>query len=67
MLRSDAPFSMEARTEPWAVLLLAIADGSRSAMECLADLKSQGALPESVPPNDFARAVAVLVSGEPVK
>jgi SAM-dependent methyltransferase len=63
LLSVTKPFSMEARTEPWAPHLLAYSDGSRTVAENLELLIQQGVLPEGLPPEEFARAVAVFVSG----
>jgi SAM-dependent methyltransferase len=63
LLSVSDPFTMEARTEPWATHLLAYSDGTRTVAETFGLLIQQGVLPESLPPEDFARAVAVFVSG----
>jgi len=63
MLRASVPFSMEARTDPWAPFLMAQCDGSKTVAEYFEDLKTQEAVPADAPPEEFARALAVLVSG----
>jgi hypothetical protein len=63
ILRASRPFSMEARTDPWAPFLMALADGGRTLAEYLEELKRQGAVPQEVPPHDFARAAGSLISG----
>lgn len=63
LLSVTTPFSMEARTEPWAPHLLAYSDGSRTVRQNLGLMIEHGVLPEGLPPEDFARAVAVFVSG----
>jgi SAM-dependent methyltransferase len=63
ILRASRPFSMEARTDPWAPFLIALADGARTLREYLDELKQQGAVPPDVPPHDFARAAGSLISG----
>jgi hypothetical protein len=63
MLQSKYPFSMEARTDPWAPYLMAICDGTRTLGQYLEELKQAQAVAPDAPPEEFARAVAVLVSG----
>jgi carbamoyltransferase len=63
VLQSAHPFSMEARTDPWAPYLIALCDGKRTVLEHLDDLKQAGAIAPDAPPTEFARAVAVLISG----
>jgi hypothetical protein len=63
ILQSAYPFSMEARTDPWAPYLIALCDGNRTVAEYLDDLKQAGAVAPDAPPEEFARAVAVLISG----
>lgn len=63
MLRSSFPFSMEARTDPWAPYLMAHCDGSQTVAECFELLKDREAIPAEAPPAEFARALAVLISG----
>jgi carbamoyltransferase len=63
MLVTPYPFSMEARTDPWAPHLMALCDGSKNARELFAELKTQGVLPEAAPDEEFARAIAILTSG----
>jgi hypothetical protein len=63
VLQSQYPFSMEARTDPWAPYLMAISDGTRTLGQYFEDLKQAEAVTPDAPPEEFARAVAVLVSG----
>jgi SAM-dependent methyltransferase len=63
MLVTPYPFSMEARTDPWAPHLMALCDGSKNARELFAELKRHGVLPEAAPDEEFARAIAILASG----
>jgi methylase of polypeptide subunit release factors len=63
VLLSSCPFSMEARTDAWVPYLLGIADGSRSLSEYMRELQQAEAIGPDAPPDEFARAVAVLVSG----
>jgi SAM-dependent methyltransferase len=62
-LLTPYPFSMEAKTDPWAPFLMALCDGERTARELLVDLKQQGAIPSDATEEEFARAISVLVSG----
>lgn len=63
MLVTPYPFWMEARTDPWAPHLIATCDGKMNALEIFAELKAAGVLPETAPDEEFARAIAILVSG----
>jgi SAM-dependent methyltransferase len=63
VLSVSTPFSMEARTEPWAAHLLAFSDGTRTVRENLELMLQQEILPQGVPPEEFAQAVSVLISG----
>jgi methylase of polypeptide subunit release factors len=62
-LQTSYPFAMDATTDAWAPFLVGVCDGSRTLREHFEDLKSQGALPATAVADEFARAVAVLVSG----
>jgi hypothetical protein len=62
-LLTPYPFSMEAKTDPWAPFLMALCDGKRTARELLVDLKQEGAIPNDATEEEFARAISVLVSG----
>ncbi|MGH9593488.1 MAG: methyltransferase [Bryobacteraceae bacterium] len=62
-LEIDHPFSMSLRGQAWTTHLLACADGSRTAVELLEKLKTDGALHPDTPPLEFVRMLAVLVSG----
>jgi hypothetical protein len=62
-LEIDHPFSMSLRGQPWTTHLLATADGSRTTLELLEQLKADGALHPATPPLEFVRMLAVLVSG----
>ena len=57
------PFSMEARTDPWAPYLMAACDSKKTAREFFTQLKQEGVLPEAAPDEEFARAIAILASG----
>jgi SAM-dependent methyltransferase len=63
LLRVERPFSMEARTDAWAALLLSLADGNRTLSDCLRALQEQGALAPETPAPEFARAAGDLISG----
>jgi methylase of polypeptide subunit release factors len=63
VLRAAAPFSMEARTEPWAPYMMAFCDGSRTVQQHLEELKAHEIIPAGTTPDEFARAVGVLISG----
>jgi hypothetical protein len=63
VLSVSKPFSMEARTEPWAAHLLAFSDGTRSVRENLELMIQQEILPAGVAQEEFAQAVSALVSG----
>ena len=63
ILRTDRPFSMEAHTDEWAAFLVSLCDGQSTLQQHFEELKSQGALPAEGRADEFARAVAVLISG----
>ena len=63
MLVTPYPFSMEARTDPWAPYLMAACNGTKTGRDLFAELKEQGVLPEAAPDEEFARAIAILASG----
>jgi len=63
MLRTTYPFSMDSRTDPWAPYLMAQCDGSKTTAEYFEDLKAQEVIPSDAAPEEFARALAVLISG----
>ncbi len=62
-LEIDHPFSMSLRGQAWTAHVLATADGSRTTLELLEKLKSDGAVHPDTPPLEFVRMLAVLVSG----
>ncbi len=62
-LEIDYPFRMETRAQAWTAHLLAVADGSLSGAELLEKLKTGGALHPETPPAEYARMLALLVSG----
>jgi methylase of polypeptide subunit release factors len=63
MLVTPYPFSMEARTDPWAPYLMAACNGTKTGRDLFAELKQEGVLPEAAPDEEFARAIAILASG----
>jgi hypothetical protein len=62
-LQASYPFSMDARTDAWAPFLVGMCDGTKTLHEYFQCLKDQQVFPEQADPAEFARAVAVLVSG----
>jgi SAM-dependent methyltransferase len=62
-LQTSHPFSMDARTDAWGPYLIGICDGAKTLRQCFQELKEQEVFPEQADPAEFARAVAVLVSG----
>jgi hypothetical protein len=63
VLLASTPFSMEARTDPWAPYLVGIVDGSKTVAEYLTALKEAGAVAPDADPAEFVQAVSILVSG----
>jgi SAM-dependent methyltransferase len=59
----DHPFRMEIRAQAWTAHLLALADGTLTGAELLEKLKAGGALRPETPPAEYARMLAMLVSG----
>jgi SAM-dependent methyltransferase len=62
-LETDYPFRMEIRAQAWTAHLLAIADGALTGAELLEKLKADGSLHPETPPVEYARMLALLVSG----
>jgi SAM-dependent methyltransferase len=62
-LQTSYPFAMEARTDAWSAFLVAICDGTKTLREYFHELKDRQVFPPTADPAEFARAVAVLVSG----
>ena len=62
-LLTKYPFSMEARTDPWAPYLIAACENGKTARELFEQLKQEGVLPSAAPDEEFARAIAILASG----
>jgi methylase of polypeptide subunit release factors len=62
-LETEYPFSMEMRAQAWTAHLLTCADGSLTSAKLLEKLKADGALHPDTPAAEFARMLAVLVSG----
>ena len=61
-LATDYPFPAESGIEPWTALLLTRANGSRTVAELLAGLQREGAVSPQMPPSEFGRSVAELIS-----
>jgi SAM-dependent methyltransferase len=57
------PFDMELSAQAWAGYLMQRADGSLSGAELLEALKHDGAIAPETPPQEFAKMLALLVSG----
>ena len=62
-LQTDYPFDTEMQAQAWTAHLLASADGSATAAELLEKLKAVGSLSAATPPPEYARFLALLVSG----
>lgn len=62
-LQIDHPFRMETGAQAWTAHMLALADGSLTGAELLEKLKADGALHPDAPPLEYARILALLVSG----
>lgn len=63
LLETDYPFNSELPAQAWTAHLFTRADGSRTTVELLDQLKADGALHPDTPPNAFAEMLATLVSG----
>jgi hypothetical protein len=62
-IQTTHPFNMDLDCDPWAAHLLACADGSQTTVQLLERLKQDGAMRADTPPLEFARLVAMLISG----
>jgi SAM-dependent methyltransferase len=63
ILQTDAPFSMECRTQPWMAYLLSKCDGTKTGLDLLRDLIAEEIVYAGTEPNDFAEALTMLISG----
>ena len=61
-LRTEWPFSMECDAHPWMANLIALCDGRATGRDQLRVLVENEVVP-AIPEEEFARAVATLVSG----
>jgi methylase of polypeptide subunit release factors len=61
-LRTEWPFSMECDAHPWMANLIALCDGRATGRDQLRVLVENEVVP-AIPEEEFARAVAALVSG----
>lgn len=62
-LSTDHPFPMESKTQPAIAQMLPRCDGSRTALELLDELKSEGLLHPDTPPGAFAELLKTMISG----
>lgn len=62
VLQITSPFAMEARSDPWIPYLMNFCNGEITVAEHFDRLKTEGVVPDA-PPEEFARAVSMLVSG----
>jgi hypothetical protein len=62
-LKAEYPFRMETEADPWMTLLLPKCDGKKTGLQIFEEFKQEDVFAADTPPADFARAVAVLVSG----
>jgi hypothetical protein len=62
-LRTEYPFDMECKAQPWMAHLISLCDGKARGREVLQTLMENEALPKDTPAGEFARATASLVSG----
>ena len=59
----EHPFAAELTAQAWAAHLLASADGTVTASELLEKLKAAGSVNPDTPPLEYAKFLALLVSG----
>jgi methylase of polypeptide subunit release factors len=62
-LRTDYPFSMECRVEPWTAALVEACDGTQTGAELHSHCCERGWLAGDVPVQEFAGLLGSLVSG----
>ena len=62
-LQGDYPFSMEIEPQPWMIYLLSKCDGKKTGRELWRQLIDDEVIFSSTPLDQFAAALAVLVSG----
>ncbi len=62
-LRIDRPFEMTCNAEPWAAQLIALCDGRHTGRQHFRHFQEVGWIPAGATEDEFADAVAPLVSG----
>jgi len=62
-LRIDRPFEMSCKAEPWAAQLISQCDGQTSGRQLLERFQAEGWIPPGASEDEFADAVAPLISG----
>jgi SAM-dependent methyltransferase len=62
-LETEYPFSMELGAQAWTAFLLQRADGASTGAELLEIMKRENAVAADTPTQEFARMLALLVSG----
>lgn len=63
VLKASSPFEMECRSQPWMAHLMSLCDGQKETRQHMATLKERGVIQGNVPEDEFANAVATMVSG----
>ncbi len=63
LLETEYPFNSELPAQAWTAHLFTRADGTRTIVELLEQLKADGALHSETPPAAFAEMLATLISG----
>ncbi|HUS06623.1 MAG TPA: hypothetical protein VMZ52_10020, partial [Bryobacteraceae bacterium] len=63
VLQVDFPFSMETEIQPWLAHLVSRCDGVRTGLDHLRMLKQESVVHPDTAPEEFARALLLLVSG----
>ena len=62
-LETDHPFPMEAKVQPAIAQMLARCDGSKTALEHLAELKAEGLMHPDTTADAFAELLKIMISG----
>jgi SAM-dependent methyltransferase len=63
VLQTDWPFEMSCQAQPWMAHLISLCDGKATGRDYLRMLQENEAIPAGISENEFADAVAPLVSG----
>jgi len=62
-LHAEDPFAMNCRVDPWTASLLPLCNGQSTVRQVAETCKANGLILPETPPEEFARFIALLISG----